>query len=174
MPAWVALAGRGGGPFDGGCMAGRVREDREVPRIGTLDRDVYVREIARTMIDALPDVDEDNGPLVEQFLCGVVHYLLGRIHDRPEYPRVNAKWRGKAPLIPLINGLLVRQRETMGDSQEALRKWLETLGAECDVGKFNPLAARSFAALLRSPPKQAAMVMDRAERALRREMGLPV
>ena len=155
-------------------MAGRVREGRKVPKVSSVDRDVYVRGIARTLIEALPEIDDDFGLLAEQFLGGVVHYLLGRIHDRPGHPRTEAPWRGKAPLIPLMNGLLVRQRETMGDKPEALQAWLKTLGEECEAGKYNPLAAHAFAALLRSSPKQAAKVMDVAERALRQEMGLPV
>lgn len=154
-------------------MAGKVRENIEIPRAGTVDRDTFVREFARILLDGANDADKESIPQAEQFLGAVVHYLLGRIHDRPDQPAVQAVWRGKAPLVSLMHGLLSRQRETMGDSAEALRKWLEGLVAECEAGKYNPLAARAFSSLSRAKPRQAALILDLAERSLLREMGLP-
>lgn len=154
-------------------MAGRIRENLEIPSAGTVDRDTFVRDITRILLDAADNEDKDLVPQVEQFLGGVVHYLMGRIHDRPDQPRARAVWRGKAPLVSLMHGLLVRQRESMGDSAEALREWLDGMVRECEAGKFNPLAARAFASLSKARPRQAALILDLAERVLLREMGLP-
>lgn len=154
-------------------MPGRVDENREIPRIATFDRDTYVRDIARVLVEEVIDVEDDIGFRVEQFLGGVIHYLLGRVHDRTEHPRESAMWRGKAPLIPLVNGLLVRQRRTMGDTIELFYEWLESLIRECEEGKYNPIAKTAFTALLRLPPKQAVRILDFAERSLRIELGLP-
>jgi len=154
-------------------MAGKVRENLEIPRAGTVDRDTFVRDIARILLEGTGEVDKDLTPRAEQFLGGVRNYLLGRIHDRPDQPAVQAVWRGKAPLVSLMHGLLSRQRETMGDSAEALRKWLEGLVVECETGKYNPLAARAFSSLAKAQPRQAALILDLVERALLREMGFP-
>ncbi len=154
-------------------MAGRISDNQEIPKPNTVDRDTFVRDIARTLLKAIGDVEEDMAPRVEQFLGGVIHYLLGRIHDRPEFPRERATWRGKAPLVPLVNGLLVRQRETMGNSSEALQEWFNGLIEECEAGKYNPLAARAFTALSRAQPRQTVQIMDLAERSLRLELGIP-
>jgi len=153
-------------------MAGKVRENLEIPRAGTVERDTFVRDIARILLDTAGDDDKAMVPRAEQFLGGVVHYLLGRIHDRPDQPAARAVWRGKAPLVSLMHGLLARQRETMGESAEALRKWLEELVVECETGKYNPMAARAFSSLSKAQPRQAALVLDLAERVLLREMGL--
>ena len=149
-------------------MTERVHENREIPQIATFDRDTYVRDIARALVEEVTDIEDDIGFRVEQFLGGVIHYLLGRVHDRPEHPREPAIWRGKAPLIPLVSGLLVRQRETIGDYE-----WLEALIRECEAGQYNPIAKTAFAALLRLPPKQVVRILDSAERSLRIELGLP-
>tara|TARA_B100001123_G_scaffold403476_1_gene492005 strand:- start:345 stop:812 length:468 start_codon:yes stop_codon:yes gene_type:complete len=154
-------------------MPGRVQENREIPRIATFDRDTYVRDIARLLVEEVIDIDDDISFRVEQFLGGVIHYLLGRVHDRAEQSREPAKWRGKAPLIPLVNGLLMRQRQNMGDTTELLYEWLESLIRECEVEKYNPIAKTAFTALLRMPPKQVVRVLDFAERSLRIELGLP-
>jgi len=89
-------------------MAGKVRENLEIPRAGTVDRDTFVRDIARILLEGTGEVDKDLTPRAEQFLGGVLHYLLGRIHDRPDQPAVQAVWRGKAPLVSLMHGLLSR------------------------------------------------------------------
>ncbi|MDA0342302.1 MAG: hypothetical protein O3B74_11980 [Proteobacteria bacterium] len=75
--------------------------------------------------------------------------------------------------MPLVNGLLVRQRETMGNSSEALQEWFNGLIEECEAGKYNPLAARAFTALSRAQPRQTVQIMDLAERSLRLELGIP-
>lgn len=154
-------------------MAGRIRENLEVPRPDTVDRDTYVREIARLLLEGVESPGEDLAANAEQFLGGIVHYLLGRVHDRPDLPREQCRWRGKAPLVSLMHGLLVRQRETMGNSSEALQGWLTGLVQECEAGKFNPLAIRSFTSMSRAQPRQAAKIMDLVERSLRLEMGIP-
>jgi hypothetical protein len=153
-------------------MAGQIRDNIEVPRTNTLDRDTFVREIARTLLEAAGDADKEIGPRAEQFLGGIVHYLMGRIHDRPDQPHEKAPWRGKAPLVSLMHGLLVRQRETMGESPEALHGWLEGMIQECEAGKYNPLAIRAFTSMTKVQPRQAVEVLDLAERSLRSEMGL--
>jgi hypothetical protein len=153
-------------------MAGRIRDNQEIPRPDSVERDTFVREIARTLLEALGNIDKDMIPKSEQFLGGIVHYLLGRVHDRPDLPRVQAGWRGKAPLVSLMRGLLVRQRETMGTSSEALGRWLEGLVKECEAGKFNPLTIRAFTAMSKSQSRQTAPILDLAERSLRVEMGL--
>ena len=154
-------------------MAGKVRENLEIPRAGTVERDTFVRDVARVLLEAAGEDDKAMIPRTEQFLGGVVHYLLGRIHDRPDQPVVQAVWRGKAPLVSLMHGLLARQRETMGDSAEALRRWLDGLVVECEAGKYNPMAARAFSAMSKAQPRQAALILDLAERTLLCEMGLP-
>jgi hypothetical protein len=153
-------------------MAGRIRDNQEIPRADTVERDTFVREVARILIGAITGVDEELGPKTEQFLGGIVHYLLGRIQDRPDLRREQGPWRGKAPLVSLMHGLLVRQRETMGDSSDALREWLEGLTRECEAGKYNPLAIRAFNSMAKAQSRQAAQVLDLAERSLRLEMGL--
>ena len=153
-------------------MAGRIRDNHEIPRAGTVDRDTFVREIARVLLEAVGESDKEIGPRTEQFLGGIVHYLLGRLHDRPDQPPEQVRWRGKAPLVSLMHGLLVRQRESMGHSSEALRGWLEALNHECEGGKFNPLAIRAFKSMAKAQPRQAAQILDLAERSLRLEMGI--
>lgn len=153
-------------------MAGRIRDNIEIPRANSVDRDTFVREIARILLEAAGDVDKETGPRAEQFMGGIVHYLLGRIHDRPDQPLEKAPWRGKAPLVSLMHGLLVRQRESMGNSSEALHDWLEGVIQECEVGKYNPLAIRALTSMTKAQPRQAAEILDLAERSLRSEMGL--
>jgi hypothetical protein len=135
-------------------MAGQIRENLEIPRPDTVDRDIYLREIARLLLEGVKDLDKDLAPTAAQFLGGIVHYLLGRVHDRPDLPREQCRWRGKALLVSLMHGVLVRQRE-------------------CEAGKFNPLTIRSFKSMSRAQPRQAAKVMDLVERSLRLEMGMP-
>jgi hypothetical protein len=154
-------------------MAGQIRENLEIPRPDTVDRDIYLREIARLLLEGVKDLDKDLAPTAAQYLRGIVHYLLGRVHDRPDLPREQCRWRGKALLVSLMHGVLVRQRETMGDSSEALQGWLTGLVQECEAGKFNPLTIRSFKSMSRAQPRQAAKVMDLVERSLRLEMGMP-
>ncbi len=153
-------------------MARRIRENQEIPRPGTVDRDTFVREIARLLLEAAGESDKDQIPRAEQFLCGIIHYLLGRIHDRPDQERMRSPWRGKAPLVSLLHGLLTRQRETTGDSADAVRDWLDGLAAECEAGKYNPLAARAFASMAKLQPRQIVQILDLSERVLRKEMGL--
>lgn len=153
-------------------MAGRIRDNQEIPRADTVDRDTYVREVARVLLEAVGDVDKELGPRAEQFLGGIIHYLLGRLHDRPDLPRTQATWRGKAPLVSLMHGLLVRQRESMGTSSEALSGWLAGLIQECEAGKYNPLALRAFKSMTKTKPSQTTQILDLAERSLRLEMGL--
>lgn len=152
-------------------MPGKVRTDRPIPRIGTLDRDMWVRGTARVLIEPMWELDEARLQQVEQLIVGLLHYLLGRIHDRPEFGRVEAPWRGKAELLPLAGGLLTQQR-TQGDaSAAALQRWFGKIYKECEKNRYNPLALRAFSTLLRLPPDQAAEVLDIAERAIRMELG---
>ena len=153
-------------------MAGRIRDNQEIPHPDSVERDTFVREIARMLLAALGNIDKDMIPRTEQFLGGIVHYLLGRVHDRPDLPRGHMGWRGKAPLVSLMHGLLVRQRETMGNSSDALERWLESLVKECEVGKYNPLTIRAFTAMSKARPHQTAQILDLAERSLRVEIGL--
>ena len=43
---------------------------------------------------------------------------------------------------------------------------------ECEAGKYNPLAIRAFNSMAKAQSRQAAQVLDLAERSLRLEMGL--
>jgi hypothetical protein len=153
-------------------MAGRIRDNQEIPRAGTVERDTFVRDIARLLLEGVDKADEELGPKAEQFIGGIVHYLMGRIHDRADAPREQAIWRGKAPLVSLMHGVLVRQRETMGNTSEALCDWLDGMVQECETGKYNPLAIRAFKSMSKLGSSQSARILDLAERSLRLEMGL--
>lgn len=152
-------------------MPGKVRVDRHVPRVGTLDRDMWVRGIARALIEPMWELDEKRLQQVEMLLVGLLHYLIGRVHDRPHLPREDAAWRGSAGLLPLAGGMLSQQRQTAEATVLALHGWFGKLRDECESNKFNPLAIKAFATLLRLKPADAAEVLDIAERAIRVELG---
>ena len=154
-------------------MAGRISDDQAIPKPNAVDRHTFVRDIARALLQAAGAAEEDMVPRVEHFLGGVIHYLLGRIHNRPELPRERALRRRKAPLVPLVNGLLKRQRKTMGNYSETLQEWFSGLIEECEAGKYNPLAAWAFTALLRTQPRQTVQTTDLAKRSFRLDLGMP-
>ena len=126
------------------------RSELKIPRIGTLDRDVWVREIARAMCDAVIDIDEQEMRSLEQFLCGMMHYLLGKVHDRPEFRREEAVWRGKHGFLPLMGGMLDRQRNVpREDGREPVREWIQSMFMEATESKYNPVCAKAFRSLAR-------------------------
>ena len=152
-------------------MPGRVRVSREIPRAGTLDRDMWVRSIARALLEDMWELEAEHLAQVEQFLCGLLHYLVGRVQDRPEYPRAPSAWRGKAELLPLAGGLLSKQRETVGSDSLAVRNWLTSLNDETDRLKLSPHARKAFSTLIRLPFEDTAKTLEAAEQAIRRELG---
>lgn len=126
------------------------RSQHKIPRVGTLDRDVWVREIVRAMCDAVIDVDELEMRKLEQFLCGLMHYLLGKVHDRMEFPKDEAVWRGAHGLLPLMGGMMDRCRaQPREDGAEPFRDWLKLMHAEAEKGKYNPVCVKSFRLLAR-------------------------
>ncbi len=153
-------------------MPRRIRENQEIPRFGTVDRHAFVRDVARILLEEAGENDQPLVPQAEQLLCGLIHYLLGRLQDRPGEEPTRGPWRGKVPLVSLLHGLLTKQREVTGDSAQALRGWLDGLIAECEIGKYNPIAARAFASTGKVQPKQIVRTLDLCERVLRKEMGL--
>jgi len=154
-------------------MAGRISDNQAIPKPNAVDRHTFVRDIAGALLQAAGADEEGIAPRVEHFLGGIIHYLLGRIHNRPELPCERALWRRKAPLVPLVNGLLERQRKTMGNYSEASQEWFSGLIEECEARKYNPLAAWAFTALLRTQPRQTVQTMDLVERSLRLDLGMP-
>ncbi|WP_193183826.1 hypothetical protein [Nisaea sediminum] len=126
------------------------RTEHKIPRIGTLDRDVWVREIVRSMCDAVIDIDEVEMRRLEQFLCGLMHYLLGKVHDRIEFKREEAVWRGRHGLLPLMGGMMDRCRaQARGAGQEPMRDWLKEMHREAEDSKYNPVCVKAFRLLIR-------------------------
>lgn len=126
------------------------RAEHKIPHAGTLDRDVWVRDLARSMCDSVIDVDELEMRRLEQFLCGLMHYLLGKVHDRPEFRREDAVWRGKHGLLPLMGGMMDRYRNMpRKPGTEPVRQWLTDMFEEATTAKYNPVCVKTFRLLAR-------------------------
>ncbi|WP_193173712.1 hypothetical protein [Nisaea nitritireducens] len=126
------------------------RSEHAIPRAGTLDRDVWARDLARSMCEKVPDVEELEMRRLEQFLCGLMHYLLGKVHDRPEFRREEAVWRGKHGLLPLMGGMMDRYRNMpRKPGTEPVRQWLNDMADEATSSKYNPVCIQAFRLLAR-------------------------
>lgn len=139
------------------------RTEHAIPRIGTLDRDVWVRDIVRAMCDAVIDIDEIEMRRLEQFLCGLMHYLLGKVHDRVEFRREDAAWRGRHGLLPAMGGMLDRCRAAPRDGgQEPVRDWIKDMHRESERGKYNPVCIKAFRLLARLEAAQLENMLHNA------------
>lgn len=144
-------------------MDAQRRTQQQIPRVGSLERDMWVRGLARSLCDAVLEIDEVEQKRLEQFLGGLVHYLLGRVHDRIEFPREAAVWRGKHALLPLIGGLIDQQRaKSKTEGEEPVRDWMKELFVESTNNKYNPLAAKTFRALTRLDGRELDNLMHNA------------
>ena len=149
----------------------KTRLRRNVPRFGTLDRDVWVREIARGLVERIDGTAEADITQTEQIVAGLIHYALGRVHDRPQFKRESHPWRGKTPIIPIIGSLLANLRVDIQKGKQPVMARLQQYRTESEQGKFNPHAAKTFAAASRLDLEALSSLLTIAERAVILEIG---
>ncbi len=149
----------------------KSRLRRNVPRFGTLDRDVWVREIARGLVERIDGTAEADITQTEQIVAGLIHYALGRVHDRPQFSRDSVPWRGKTPIIPIVGSLLANLRVDIQKGQQPVLARLQQYRSESQQGKFNPHAAKTFATAARLDIQALSALLTIAERAVILEIG---
>ena len=95
-------------------------------------------EIARGLVERIDGTAEADITQTEQIVAGLIHYALGRVHDRPQFKRESHPWRGKTPIIPIIGSLLANLRVDIQKGKQPVMARLQQYRTESEQEVQSP------------------------------------